>query len=710
VNLEATSKITTSHLSRAAYLYVRQSTLRQVMENTESTKRQYALRERAMQMGWQPDQVVVIDSDLGRSGADSDRVGFQRMVAAVGMGEVGVVIGLEVSRLARSSSDWHRLLEICALSDTLILDEDGLYDPAHFNDRLVLGMKGTMSEAELHVIRSRLVGGQQAKARRGELKVHLPIGLVYDATDKIVLDPDLSVQGAIREFFATFVRTGSATATVRSFHQRGLLFPRRLSTGELAWGSLVLHRALQILKNPCYTGAYVYGRTKMTKTLPDLKAKQRCLPQDQWQTLILDQHPGYITWAEYEANIAKLKANAAAYGLDRRAGPPREGPALLQGLVICGRCGMRMTVSYHTRHGKSVPLYRCQRKGIEEAEPICQSINGAAIDRSIAELLVNAVTPLALAVTLQVQDELASQAADTDRMRHQQVERARYEAELAQRRYLHVDPGNRLVAATLEAEWNAKLNALVQAQDDYERQREADVLFDEAKRQRILGLAADFPRLFRDPETPAQLRKRMIRLLIEDVTLLKEDEVTLHVRFRGGRTQSLTIARPKSAAELAKLDPTIVSEVDRLMEDNADAEIASALNARGYQPPLGAQFTVSIIAKIRTAYGLESRFNRLRNKGMLTLDEMAQALGVHPSTVNKHARRGWLVSVAYNGKQRLYAPLPPVEPTIPCARCQKPTPERTRGQRRRYCSATCRTSDYAARRRESGWVRPRRER
>ncbi|WP_276961639.1 recombinase family protein, partial [Ferrimicrobium acidiphilum] len=702
MNLEATSKITTSHLSRAAYLYVRQSTLRQVMENTESTKRQYALRERAMQMGWQPDQVVVIDSDLGRSGADSDRVGFQRMVAAVGMGEVGVVIGLEVSRLARSSSDWHRLLEICALSDTLILDEDGLYDPAHFNDRLVLGMKGTMSEAELHVIRSRLVGGQQAKARRGELKVHLPIGLVYDATDKIVLDPDLSVQGAIREFFATFVRTGSATATVRSFHQRGLLFPRRLSTGELAWGSLVLHRALQILKNPCYTGAYVYGRTKMTKTLPDLKAKQRCLPQDQWQTLILDQHPGYITWAEYEANIAKLKANAAAYGLDRRAGPPREGPALLQGLVICGRCGMRMTVSYHTRHGKSVPLYRCQRKGIEEAEPICQSINGAAIDRSIAELLVNAVTPLALAVTLQVQDELANQAADTDRMRYQQVERARYEAELAQRRYLHVDPGNRLVAATLEAEWNAKLNALVQAQDDYERQREADVLFDEAKRQRILGLAADFPRLFRDPETPAQLRKRMIRLLIEDVTLLKEDEVTLHVRFRGGRTQSLTIARPKSAAELAKLDPTIVSEVDRLMEDNTDAEIASALNARGYQPPLGAQFTVSIIAKIRTAYGLESRFNRLRNKGMLTLDEMAQALGVHPSTVNKHARRGWLVSVAYNGKQRLYAPLPPVEPTIPCARCQKPTPERTRGQRRRYCSATCRTSDYAARRRESG--------
>jgi DNA invertase Pin-like site-specific DNA recombinase len=266
-------KISATHLTRQAYLYVRQSTLRQVLENTESTKRQYALRERAVAMGWKPEQVVVIDSDLGQSGADTDRAGFQRLVAAVGMGEVGVVLGLEVSRLARSSSDWHRLLEICALSDTLILDEDGLYDPSHFNDRLLLGMKGTMSEAELHVLKARLIGGQLAKARRGELEVPLPVGLVYDATAKVVLDPDLSVQSALGQFFETFRRTGSATATVRAFREQGLLFPRRAQSGphkgDLLWGPLLHYRALNVLKNPRYAGAFAYGRTRAKKAIID---------------------------------------------------------------------------------------------------------------------------------------------------------------------------------------------------------------------------------------------------------------------------------------------------------------------------------------------------------------------------------------------------------------------------------------------------------
>jgi DNA invertase Pin-like site-specific DNA recombinase len=263
MNSEQHLKVTASHLGRLAYLYVRQSTLRQVLENTESTKRQYALRERAMALGWPVDRVVVIDSDLGMSGADSDREGFQRLVAAVGLGEVGVVLGLEVSRLARSSSDWHRLLEICALTDTLILDEDGIYNPAQFNDRLLLGLKGTMSEAELHVLRARLIGGQLAKASRGELEMRLPVGLVNDAAGHVVLDPDLSVQGAVRTFFDTFARTGSATATVRGFREQGLLFPRRLTTGahkgEVAWGPLHHSRALRVLKNPRYTGTLFMG-------------------------------------------------------------------------------------------------------------------------------------------------------------------------------------------------------------------------------------------------------------------------------------------------------------------------------------------------------------------------------------------------------------------------------------------------------------------
>src|SRR3984957_20682927 len=296
MNLEARHKITAAHLSRQAYLYVRQSTLRQVLENTESTKRQYALRERAIALGWKSEQVVVIDSDLGQSGADSDRVGFQKLVAAVGLGEVGVVLGLEVSRLARSSSDWHRLLEICALTDTLILDEDGLYDPGHFNDRLLLGMKGTMSEAELHVLRARLIGGQLAKASRGELEVPLPVGLVYDATGKVVLDPDRSVQQAIHQFFETFRRTGSALGTVRAFRQEGLLFPRRLysgtSKGDVLWGKLEHCHVLRLLHNPRYAGVFIYGRTRCRKTIEGETLVQH-LPREQWHAFVTDAHPAY---------------------------------------------------------------------------------------------------------------------------------------------------------------------------------------------------------------------------------------------------------------------------------------------------------------------------------------------------------------------------------------------------------------------------------
>ena len=704
-------KINATHLSRQAYLYVRQSTLRQVLENTESTKRQYALRERAVALGWKPEQVVVIDSDLGQSGADADRAGFQRLVAAVGMGEVGVVLGLEVSRLARSSSDWHRLLEICALADTLILDEDGIYDPSQFNDRLLLGMKGTMSEAELHVLRARLIGGQLAKARRGELEVPLPVGLVYDATGKVVLDPDQSVQGAIHQFFETFRRTASATATVRSFRERGLLFPRRVQSGphkgEVFWGELLHYRALNVLKNPRYAGAFAYGRSQAKKSLQGAESRH-LLPREQWHTLILDAHPGYITWADYEDNLARLRSNSASYGADRRHGPPREGPALLQGLAICGRCGGRMTVRYYTRRGQSVPEYCCQAEGIKRAEPPCQRVMGADIDRVIGELLVESVSPLALEVALSVQDELAARADEADRLRRQQVDRARYEAEVAQRRYLRVDPDNRLVAVTLESEWNNKLRALDAAQDDYERQRASDALLEEDKRQHILALAIDFPRLWRDPKTPARERKRMVRLLIEDVTLSKGDELVAQIRFRGGATQTLCLPRPKSAVELRKIDPAIVTEIDHLLDDHTDAEIAAALNASGRQPPVGEKFTTWIVWKIRKAHRLESRCDRLRVQGLLTLAEMAGALNVHPQTVKDRQARGELVSIAYNDKgQRLYAPPEPVA-SILCAHCGKSIAERAaQGQRRIYCGVSCRTGAYATRRRAAGWVRVR---
>ena len=705
VNPEQHLKVSASHLQRLAYLYVRQSTLRQVFENTESTKRQYALRERAIALGWPLDRVVVIDSDLGLSGTDSDREGFQRLVAAVGMGEVGIVLGLEVSRLARSSSDWHRLLEICALTDTLILDEDGLYNPAHFNDRLLLGLKGTMSEAELHVLRARLIGGQLAKASRGELEMKLPVGLVNDASGRVVLDPDLQVQNAVRAFFDTFSRTGSATGTVKSFRKQGLLFPRRLSTGpnkgEVAWGPLLHSRALRVLKNPRYTGAFVYGRSQTTRRAPGgRELARRQLPREQWHTVILNTHPGYISWERYEENLQRLRENAQANGAERRKSPPREGPALLQGLAVCGRCGERMTIRYYTLRGQLQPEYVCQKAGIAKAEPPCQRVLGAGLDRAIGDLLVETVTPLALEVALSVQEELQSRAEEADRLRRQQVERARYEAELAQRRYLRVDPDNRLVADSLEADWNQKLRALADAQEEYERQRQADGrLLDERQRQQILALATDFPRLWRDPAVPQRERKRMIRLLLDDVTLMRTDEIVAHVRFRGGATHSLHLPLPLSAAQLRKVDPAVVAEVDRLLDDHTDAEIVNILNARGFRPGVAERFSLRILYLLRRTYGLEDRYTRLRRQGLLTLDEVSELLGADPSTVKIWARDGHIPSQVYNAKgARMYER--PASLQQSCQWCGGPIPAKPSLRRgKKWCSMRCCYAAYNSRKR-----------
>lgn len=570
------------------------------------------------------------------------------------MGEVGVVLGLEVSRLARNSADWHRLLEICALTDTLILDEDGLYDPGHFNDRLLLGLKGTMSEAELHVLRARLLGGQRAKASRGELELFLPVGLVYGPDGKVGLDPDQQVQGAIRSFFETFRRTGSASATVRSFRQQGLLFPRRLRTGphkgELVWSSLLHWRALRMLSNPRYAGAFAYGRTT-TRRIVGGKTVVRRLPREEWHTLIVDAHPGYISWADYEDNLRRLHENAQAQGNERRKSPPREGPALLQGLVICGRCGERMTVRYCRSHEQLIPDYVCQKEGIENAQPLCQRVPGRDLDRAIGDLLVETVSPLALEVALAVQEELQARAEEADRLRRQQVERARYEAELAQRRYLRVDPDNRLVADSLEADWNANLRALGAAQEEYDRQHQAEgLLLDEHKRAQVLALAIDFPRLWRDPATPQRERKRMLRLLIEDVTLLKDKGITCHLRFKGGATRALAVPLPLSAAQLRKTAPAVIQAIDELLNDHTDEETAAILNERRLRSGEGKSFTRLRVGALRHAYGLADRFSRLRADGKLTLTEMADRLDVCTATVKHWRDYGLLPAYIYNDK------------------------------------------------------------
>jgi DNA invertase Pin-like site-specific DNA recombinase len=659
---ETHQKVKTAHLKRNAYLYIRQSTLRQVFDNSESTKRQYALRQRAVALGWSEDRIIVIDSDLGQSGASAaDREGFQRLVTEVSLGRAGIVLGLEVSRLARNSTDWHRLLEICALTDTLILDEDGVYDPAHFNDRLLLGLKGTMSEAELHVLRARLQGGILNKAKRGELIMRPPVGLGYNSEGRVVLDPDHQVQAALRLLFDTFRRTGSATATVKAFQHQGLLFPRRVHTGphkgDLVWAILGHSQVLRILHNPRYAGAFVYGMSHTRKTI-DGGIKIVRVPNDQWEILIPGAHLGYICWEDYERNLRCLRQSAQAIGWERRNSPAREGPALLQGLILCGRCGERMTVRYHSRHGRLWPEYVCQREGVEYAGPPCQRIPGVGIDEAIGQLLVQAVSPLTLDIALTVQQELRSRLEEADRLRHKQVERAQYEADLARRRYMRVDPDNRLVADSLEAEWNGKLRTLTEVQQEYQRQCEQDrLVLSDQKRAAILSLARDFPALWRDPKTPDRERKRIIRLLLEDITLIRGEHITVHIRFKGGATKTLTLPLPRNSWQQWKTCPDVVKEINRLLDQHTYRQIAATLNERALRSGQGKVFTSRIVAGILRRYRLTSRYNRLRNAGMLTVEEIAAALGICPQRVNIWARHGLIRAHPYNDKNDcLYEP------------------------------------------------------
>lgn len=643
-------KVTRIHLTKNAYLYIRQSTLQQVVEHTESARRQYDLQERALALGWDKEQINVVDSDQGQSGRTADRIGFQKLVAEVSLGRVGLVMGLEVSRLARNSADWHRLLEICALSDTLILDEDGLYNPNHFNDRLLLGLKGTMSEAELHMIRARLQGGLLSKARRGELKVRLPVGFVYDETSQVVLDPDVQVREAIRLFFETFRRIGTALGTARAFQQQNLDFPRRLVQGprsQIVWKPLDVASALRMLRNPRYAGTFFYGRTRQRRH-PDGRWIRQYNDPENWVALIPDAHPGYITQQQYEQNLRQLRENAQAIGADRRS-PPREGAALLQGMVMCGKCGRPMTVHYHHRQGRLIPSYVCAQK----IGPSCQILHGEDIDKALGELLVESLSPVTLEISLAVQQELQQRFEQAEQLRQKQVERARYEADRARLRFLQVDPNNRLVAATLEADWNEKLRLLHAAQEEFERQREEDrQRLSEDQKSKILALATDLPRLWNDSQTPTRERKRMLRLMVEDVTLLRQENFTVHVRFKGGATKTLALPAALNAWQLRKTSPQLVAEVDQLLDHHTEGEICQLFNDKGLVTGTGQPFTIARVSSLRRAYGLKRRYHRLRDAGCLSMTELAAKLHVGQEKLECWQAQGLLKLKAHHFDSR----------------------------------------------------------
>ena len=653
-------KVTAEHLKRDAYLYVRQSSLQQVVQNTESTRRQYALRERALRFGWPEEQIVVIDCDQGLSGATADREGFQRLVTDVGLGKAGLVMGLEVSRLARNSADWHRLLEICALSRTLILDEDGLYDPAHFNDRLLLGLKGTMSEAELYAIRARLQGGLLSKARRGELRISLPIGFVYDERPRVILDPDLQVQEVIRVFFRTFQRVGSALGAAKAMRKQNMSFPSRRygSVKEpLIWRDMDYSTACRLLTNPRYAGVYCYGKTSQRRGI-DGKMKCRKIPVEEWVAWIPDAHESYISLEDHEENLRRLSENARAIGADRRR-PPREGGALLQGIVSCGKCGRPMTVQYHKRGERNITRYICGTK----EEGGCWNFHGDGIHEAVTELVIEAVTPLSLEVSLSVQQDIQQRIGQAEQLRRKQVERARYEADLARRRFMQVDPDNRLVdpdnrlvALTLEAEWNEKLKLLRTEQEELERRNKEDSQhLGEQQKEKILALAEDFPRLWKDPQTPDRERKRMLRLLIEDATLERQGRrVLCHLRFKGGATRTLNVAAPRTAAELRTTPTEIVHAVDRLLDAHTYEGVARELDKLGFQPVGDGKFKAQSVNYIRRRYGLESRKERLKKRGYLTAHRLAPKLGVGRPTLLAWESAGLIESGRYQRNRRLF--------------------------------------------------------
>lgn len=491
-----------------------------------------------------------------------------------------------------------------------------------------------------------------SKAGRGELKTPIPVGLVYNQDNRVVLDPDKQVQGAIRHFFETYRRTGSAWATVQIFRRDGVKFPRRwmAGSGDLQWDELTHSKALDTLHNPRYAGAFAFCRSRRSKGV-DGELRYAVLPREQWRFLIKDAHESYIAWNEYEENQRRLQKNARTMGAAHDESAPREGSALIQGMVICGKCGKRMTVRYHQRRNRLTPDYICQRDGIESGQKICQSIPGGGIDEAMGKLLIDSVTPLALEVALNVQQELHGRIKDVERLRRQQVERAVYETEQARVRYMRVDPNNRLVADNLEADWNNKLRKLNDVREECEKQGEKDrATFTEEQKTKVLALAADFPKLWNNPQTSDKDRKRMAQLIVEDVTLVRDARISVQVRFRGGATKSFTLPIPPRAWQLRKTKPEIVAEIDRLLDSHTEGEIAAELNRGGWRSSSNFAFTLRMVNTLRRNHSLKSRYKRLHARGLLNAKEIASLIGCKPGDVKYWRHIGLLKGIQSNEK------------------------------------------------------------
>ena len=644
------SKITPSHLARQAVVYIRQSTSAQVEHNRESTERQYQLQAFATQLGWPPGQTRVLDQDLGTSGSGlSAREGFAQLAAEVALGHVGIVLALEVSRLARNNADWYRLLDLCGATDTLIGDADGLYHPGLFNDRLVLGLKGTMSEAELHVLRARLNGGIRNKAARGELRRGLPIGLVWGEADgEVRFHPDAAVTGALDAVFERFREMGSARRVWLWFRSEALPFPSQApGCSEIQWVTPTYTKIHQILTNPVYAGAYVYGKTRQERYIDDhgdVRQRLKRLPPAEWSVLIHDHHPGFIDWATFEANQVRLASNTRPTPHDS-AGAIREGAALLQGIAMCGHCGRKLLVAYSGRN--AIPSYYCPGDNIANGRgEACLRIGGNHIQKAVTAAVLAAVQPAALQVALDAAEALDN-AEDAALVQWQhQVEQARYQAQLAQRRYHNVDPDNRLVARGLEAAWEQALQAVHAAEQELQRRKHQQPrALTPAERDTILGLADDLDAVWSAPSTTDRDRKELLRALLEEVMVTRSTsahEVRLTLRWHGGLISHIPIPLPRSRPATIRTDEDTVDLIRRLAMHYPDAIIAGVLNRQKRKTVTGLPFTVNRVNSLRNHWRIPRVVPPMEpiTGEPMNIRQAAEVLGLAPSTLHRHLNDG----------------------------------------------------------------------
>lgn len=636
-----TEKITPQHLQRMAYVYIRQSSMGQVRHHRESTERQYALQDRAHSFGWPPGRIKLLDGDLGCSGSSTtDRTDFKTLVADVSLGKAGAVLALEASRLARSSADWHRLIEICGITRTLIIDEDGCYDPSDFNDGLLLGLKGTMAQAELHFIRSRLQGGKLNKAKKGELRFPLPVGYVFDEANRIVKDPDEQVRRAIELVFTAFLESGSAYGVVHRFARENLLFPKRsyggVWAGRLQWGRLTDSRVLGILKNPSYAGVYAFGRYRCVKEILEDGEVRSCIarmPRDEWLVEIRDHHEGYTSFEQHLKNLDAIQRNRTNPKEAILNGPAREGLAMLQGLLICGSCGRRLTPRYRG-NGGLYPIYECnwrKREGLSKTS--CMLVQCAYLDRAVEERVWQIVNEEHLNLALDAYDILRQREQQISIQWKLRLQRAEYEAQLAQKRYEQVDPQNRLVAATLEQRWNDALIELEDVQNQIAELQQRESVIISEQREDVLKLAQDLPRLWKSKATSTKDKKRILQLLIQDITVEKPErgKVILHLRWQGGQSEDLDVDLPRPSAERWRHCDALVQRVRQLAQNYSDDEIAAQFNAEGLKSNKGNAFTRSSVSWIRHKHAIPAVNKKM--PGEQTVQEVSRQFGVSPGVV-----------------------------------------------------------------------------